>query len=965
MFRNWTASISLRIGLLLAIVTAPTLLLALYMADSRRQQEMEHVRAEAQNLARVIALQQGQGLERARTQLAALTLDDDILIPAACSRKLRDLLKLDQNFHQIVVADAAGNAICSANPLLGNPRFGEEAHIRQAFTQGKPALSNVIPARENQKWTVVATQPIFMDGAPRAVLIADIDFNWTQTLLQGLRLPPNSIISMSDARGRIIARTPEPERFIGREFLEAESFRRSISTAPEGIADSAGLDGVARVVAYSRVPDSDLYIRVGISQAAALAAGNAALMIGLIAILATLLLTLALSWVSASRLVLQPLRQLAEAAASLGRGNWGVRTGLSHDGHVMGPLAAKMDDLATYGQSITRAFRTLSAGNRTLLREENEQALLDAMCKVAVEQGGYKLAMVNYLVHDEAKSVRPVAHYGANNGLLETMQLSWADTERGRGSVGTAIRSNAPCILQRLLSDPRFAPWREEAVNRGFGSVISLPLRIDSEVIGTFTLMAEQEDAFDEPEQVLLEEMAADLSFGIQVSRATIRQREAERLAEHALTHDGLTGLPNQIAFLKELPEAIAHVASLHNPLAVFVIHLPRLQEVFDGFGYDPGNSAIQQIASRLQNIAGLEKRLFRLTANEFGTYLTNQDAQAAAETAKHLVSIFHDPVHVPEAQIDFAASIGAAFYPGHGDDAESLLRRAAIAAREGVHKDAHFFIYRGATERENPARLAIAAEMRSAIQRRELQLHYQPKLNLSTGELAGAEALIRWSHPQRGFLPPVMFVPLAEETGLIRAMTGLVIETAIRQQHVWLEGGKSLPIAVNISAKNLYDPNFLDAYQAQIETWGVPPNLIEIELTESALVNDPETAKKVLYRLRQLGSKIYIDDFGTGYSSLNYLVALPVHALKIDRSFVQQMSKHPDAYSVVASIISMAHNLKLRVVAEGVETEEDAAMLRALGCDEAQGYLFSKPLPAAEFDISAHVRNPFFALQT
>ncbi len=303
------------------------------------------------------------------------------------------------------------------------------------------------------------------------------------------------------------------------------------------------------------------------------------------------------------------------------------------------------------------------------------------------------------------------------------------------------------------------------------------------------------------------------------------------------------------------------------------------------------------------------------------------------------------------------AASIGMSFYPGHGDDAEALLRRAAIAAREGANKDARYFIYRGATERENPERLAIAAELRSAISRRELQLVFQPKFDLMSGEMSGSEALVRWPHPTRGFLSPAKFVPLAEETGLIRPMTSFVVDAAIRQQHAWSGLGRMQPIAVNLSAKSLYDPNFLDTFEALLETWGVPPNMIDIELTESALADDPEQAKNFLGRLRQLGTKIYIDDFGTGYSSLNYLVTLPVHALKIDRSFVRQMGKSREAYSVVASIISMAHNLDLRVLAEGVETSEDVEILRKLGCDEAQGFLYSQPIAPAEF-VETYLRS-------
>jgi EAL domain-containing protein (putative c-di-GMP-specific phosphodiesterase class I) len=354
----------------------------------------------------------------------------------------------------------------------------------------------------------------------------------------------------------------------------------------------------------------------------------------------------------------------------------------------------------------------------------------------------------------------------------------------------------------------------------------------------------------------------------------------------------------------------------------------------------------IREVANRLRRVPGLEPTLARLRFDDFGIRIADNDAQQAAQA---LQSAFEEPIQIGDAQIDVQCAMGASFYPGHGQDADSLLRRAAIAAREAARKDMQYQVYSGSTDRENPARLSLAAELRAAIAARELVLHYQPKVDLATGRVVGFEALIRWHHPRRGFLPPAQFVPLAEETGLIRKLTYLVLDEAVRQQHAWTKEGRARPIAVNLSARNLYDPGFIEVFEGLLETWGVRPELIEFEITEGALVDDPDTARKVLSTLRERGSKIYIDDFGTGYSSLNYLVTLPVHALKIDRSFVHQMTTSKEAYSVVASVISMAHNLDLRVVAEGTETEKDVALLKELGCDEAQGYYFGKPAPAAE----------------
>jgi diguanylate cyclase (GGDEF)-like protein len=957
MSANGTYALSARLAVFVAFLCVPSFLLSLYLADLRREQELSHVRAQAMLLAESIASQQAQLFDRVRMQFARLTGDLQALTGEGCGERLQGLQLFDPHFTQFAVADPAGTIICAASESAGST-VSDRPYFQTALAQGNFALSDVLEGRITKRWTVVAAQPVLQDHLIRAVLIASLDIQWTQALLMRLQLPEHSIVSLSDRNGRILARVPEPEKFVGRQILEAASFRAATGSQTSGFAESAGLDGVARVIAFARIPDTSLFVRVGIPTTEVKAAGSSALQAGLFTLIATVVCTALFGWAGSRRLLLSPIARLAGAAEKLGRGDWTVRTGIDHRGQIVGRLAAKLDELAHYGQSMTRAFRTLSAGNRTLLRESDESALLEAMCRVAVMHGGYRLAFVNYIRHDDAKTIETVACHGDGLDFVETLRMTWADSERGRGSVGTAIREGKHNIIRSLATDPRFAPWREEAVKRRYGSIISLPLRVEGEVIGTFTLIAEEEDAFDEGEVNLLDEMAADLSFGIQIARAAVQQKEHRRIADYALTHDNFTGLPNRVSFLRDLTACIEMARQAHEPLAVLVIHMPRLQELFDGFGYNPSLAAVRQIADRLAGIPEFAPTLARLAPNEFGLILPHVSPEITLQHARTALAAFQDPVLVGEAEIDLAAFIGISYFPGHGDEADALVRRAAIAARSGVRRDAGIFVYEGATERENPERLAIAAELRTAIKRRELELHYQPKFNLSSGRISGAEALVRWNHPKRGFLPPAKFVPLAEDTGLIRVMTEMVIAVAVRQQHAWVDRGIALPVAVNLSANNLYDPRFFDTFQALLETWGVQASLIEIELTESALVDDPETARRVLERLRQFGCKIYIDDFGTGYSSLNYLVTLPVHALKIDRSFVHQMSKSREAHSVVASIISMAHNLGLRVVAEGVETAEDLEMLRQLGCDEAQGYYFAKPLPAEQYDGS-FLRQP------
>ncbi len=338
------------------------------------------------------------------------------------------------------------------------------------------------------------------------------------------------------------------------------------------------------------------------------------------------------------------------------------------------------------------------------------------------------------------------------------------------------------------------------------------------------------------------------------------------------------------------------------------------------------------------------------MAADDFAVLLPGMDASATAEYGRRLHTLLDTPVSAGLVSIDPRISVGGTIYPAHGEKSELLLRRATLAASESVRRELGMSLYQGSSEQEDPERLALAVDLRRAIEERQLRLHYQPKVDLQSGRTSGAEALVRWQHATKGNISPVVFVGIAERTGLIRQLTAAVTEQAIRQIRDWRHQGKEFPVAINLSARNLHDPRLLEQLNYLLSTWNVPPQLLHYEITEGALVEDPQNARKVLHQLRELGGQLYIDDFGTGYSSLSYLVSLPVHAVKIDRSFVRQMTNTREAHSVVASVILMAHELGLRVVAEGVETSEEAELLRNLKCDEAQGYFFGRPVPPDQF---------------
>jgi diguanylate cyclase (GGDEF)-like protein len=936
----------IRIALVIGALIAPMVLLAVHFVTARTEQDRTHTREQAASIAKAVGGQYADLISLAKAQMESVgVLLGQDLSRESCDRLLAQALRLQPLFRRLYVADTDGNFICSARPVRQNVNIADREYFQRAFLE-KYFVSSLVQSRDTGDWTVVAAQPL---PDEERVALGTLELARLQHMLDNFQLAQGASISIVDRSGHIIAGAPYSVELPGKPVLEAGKFIAAIRGRDEGYFEAVGLEGVPSLISFARVPGQDVYVRVGIPDASIASSHDHVLYTSLGGMAVAVVLALFVGLMTFRKLIANPIRALTDAAERLGGGNLAVRTRLPHDESIIGSLAKKLDELAAHGQRKERALRARSNGNRTLLRERNEAQLVHAMCKVAVESAGYAVAYVCYPRDDEAKSIHVAARHGDDRGYAESAGFTWSDTERGQSTIARCIRSGKHTIARSLANDSNFVLWHRDLAVRGFASSISLPLRVNGLLIGTFTLIARDEDAFDDEEVDLLDEMAADLSFGIEGIRAESRRKEAEQIARRALTHDSVVDLPSRAAFLRRVNDCIERARRNREPVAVLDVHLGRLQDIFDSFGYEHGNAVLREIAQRLKKLPGADGGLGRLPVEDFGIVLSGHDADAAAEAARAALTTFSRSVQVGEARIDVRASIGVAVYPGHGDDAEALVRRASIAAREGFRKDLSYCVYTGATERENPARLSLAADLRAAIEARDLVLHYQPKVRLADWSHCGSEALVRWKHPERGLILPMEFVGLAEEIGLMGPLTYQVVDIAVRQQREWLPSGAT-PVAINLSARNLYDPGLFKALDGFFAV-GVPRELIHFEITESALVDDPDAARRALLVLRDQGAKIYIDDFGTGYSSLNYLVKLPVHALKIDRSFIHQMAKSVEARSVVASIISMAHNLNMKVVAEGVETGEDFEMLRDMGCDEAQGYFIARPLDAASYE--------------
>jgi diguanylate cyclase (GGDEF)-like protein/PAS domain S-box-containing protein len=445
------------------------------------------------------------------------------------------------------------------------------------------------------------------------------------------------------------------------------------------------------------------------------------------------------------------------------------------------------------------------------------------------------------------------------------------------------------------------------------------------------------------------------------IARDTTDRKRAEEALAHQAHYDPLTDLPNRILLYQELQTAVRNSTRDETPLALLMLDLDRFKEVNDTFGHHYGDLLLKDVGRRLQVALGDNGILARLGGDEFAALLVGTDGAQATSIAQQLLVALQEPLVIEHRSLPLGASIGIALCPEHGVDADTLLLRADVAMYLAKRTLDGFAMYDVRRDQHSPERLALAGQLRQAIEQSELQLHYQPKLDLSTRDVTGVEALVRWPHPQHGLIPPDRFIPLAEQTALIQPLTEWVLDAALRQHDAWRKLGVELPVAVNFSMRNLLDPRIVEAVAESLGRWRVAPAALEVEITESSIMADPTRASDVLRSLRSLGVRIAIDDFGTGYSSLAHLKQLPVDVLKVDRSFVCDMLADDSDRIIVRSTIDLAHNLGLRVVAEGVESEATAALLAQLGCDQAQGYHFSRPMAAAELTRWLYARGRNF----
>jgi len=510
------------------------------------------------------------------------------------------------------------------------------------------------------------------------------------------------------------------------------------------------------------------------------------------------------------------------------------------------------------------------------------------------------------------------------------------------------FRANLDPELDLIIADyhqPQFDALRALKLMQEAG--LDIPFVLVSGAVGEdMAVAAVRLGAVDYVLKDRLGRLGTAVENALEQAKLRRRQQEGQKALEHQALHDGLTDLPNRLMFRQQIEKGLAERASL----AVLVLDLDNFREINDTFGHKIGDGLLGQIAPRLREHVDSRDLIARLGGDEFGILLRDTDAAHAMGVAESLLRV-ERPFLIEGHPLEVTASIGIAVFPQHGSTAETLLQRADVALYVAKRPGNSAAVYRHEDDPYDPSRVALQADLRQAIARREIILYYQPQVAIATGEVTGFEALARWRHTQRGWIPPVEFIPVAERMGLIKPLTACLVELAARQVVAWQRSGISIPVAVNVSMRNLLDPRFPATLKEIVATSGTPARQIKLEITESALMTEPARVLETMNELRAIGFGFSIDDFGTGYSSLAYLQRLPVEEIKIDRSFVGELSNNAGSGAIVRATIELAGGLGLDVVAEGVEDESTWQSLGRLGCSTAQGYFLSRPMPPSEVE--------------
>lgn len=906
----------MRVLLLVLLAVVPWLLVTLYHAVEDRRLATGEAQQNALRLARILSFDQKSAITHSRALLQVLTGLPEIRegAPAECRSRLAAMRGHTQNYANIGVTDARGNLLCDALATREPYWFGDRDWFLQAIKTRQFFVSSLIIGRISGKPVIVTAQPIFdAHGEIQRVIYSAINIVWFKHLLEQIKLPEGTVISVMDAHGTIVARHPDVEKFTGKPNPLAPLVQAILAKREQGIGQAKGADGVTRLFAYHRLLENPEmgagYVSVSLPTDLLLAPSNRtfARNAGILGLITALVFVLA--WLGTDMLVLRRMKALTLSAKRIAQGDFSARTQLGRGTSELSELARIFDDMA---QSLELLFEQ----NRRIM-EVTPEAM------VIADRDG-KIVMVN---------AQTEKLFGYNRAELIGQPIEILVPERLRAA--HAIHRDA--YMARTFSGPMGAS-RE--------------------------LLARRRDGAEFPAEISLGPLQTEKGhFVISAVRDVTERKQFETQILHQATHDPLTGLPNRVLFHDILARAMDRALRTEKLLAVLFLDLDGFKNINDTLGHGYGDTLLKEIAQRLAAtlrkddlVARSDGMVARQGGDEFIILLQGISVvEDIIHISERILAAVAEPVMADGHEAHVTASIGITVFPFDDTDIEHLLRNADTAmyrAKETGKNNFQFYTAEmNAIMRE---RMEIENGLRHALERNELVLHYQPQVDIVSGNIVAVEALLRWAHPEKGLIPPDKFIPVAEESGLIVPIGEWTLRAACQQNKAWQDAGlPHIRMAVNLSARQFRQRNMVAVVAKAMEDAGLDPHSdnLELEVTESIIMKDMERTVATLNKLHEMGVRLSVDDFGTGYSSLSYLKRFPINTLKIDQSFIRDITTDPDDATIAATVIALGHSLHLNVIAEGVETVEQVAFLREMKCDEMQGYYFSRPVPPEEME--------------
>ena len=596
---------------------------------------------------------------------------------------------------------------------------------------------------------------------------------------------------------------------------------------------------------------------------------------------------------------------------------------------------------------LNRVYAVMSSISSLIVRVSDRSELFKEACRIAVDAGAFTMAWIG-VIDPETLEGKVVAWHGVEQAYVDDIRLTVRDgTPDSDRPACRALRSMQPVICNDIAADPSLDWGRDDLLKKGCKSVGCFPLMVEGRRAGVVALFAGETDVFDEDELRLLRQLTGDISFALD-------HIEKEKKLNYVAYYDALTGLANRSLFLERMSQYMRSATLGGHKLALFLIDLERFKNINDSLGQPAGDLLLRQVATWLTHKLGDANVLARVGADHFAALLpeAKQQGDVMQFIEQTMVALLDHPFRLNDAVFRISAKVGVALAPDDGDSADTLFKHAEAALKKAKASGDRYRFYTQKMTEAVAGKLTLENQLRQACDHGEFVLHYQPKMNLVSGKLTSAEALIRWNDPRTGLVQPGRFIPLLEETGLIHEVGRWALRKAIEDYLRWRTAGlAAVRIAVNVSPLQLRHRSFIAEITQEIGIDAHAAAGLELEITESLIMENVIHNIASLQAIRAMGIRIAIDDFGTGFSSLSYLSKLPVDTLKIDGSFVNAMPATPQGLALVSTIIDLAHALQLQVVAEGVETEEQSRLLRLLKCDEMQGFLISKPVPSEVFE--------------